>query len=351
MPLTGREARLAFAKFAANSWGVAASVTKGVYFTSTASMKLEPERVNDEAFGQAFLGRGDLGDVKAPDLAYTGRSRYDDWQYILQALACGSPSVTLSTSATGQVPSYIHQIDLATSTDGLGATFAVDKVLYVDELTSAKVYGFSEKPGSGGVMDISYKVLGSKPTNASTTNTRSTVNGASFPALANRVFRKHGVIRMNAQGGSSLAVGDKLDLEEWSIEFERPQDAPHVFGQDYVFAPADNGFPKVMIKVKYPRMTTTSASSLYAALTANTVWKMDVTFTGDLINSTDSYTRKYQFPAVELDSWDGADVKGADQVKPEASFTAKLAATSPSGMAFVNPLRLLITNSSSSVAF
>lgn len=350
--VTGREARIAFAKFATNSWGVAASVTRGAYFQSTGGMALKPARVNDEAFGQTFLGAGDLGDVEAPNITWVGRSRYDDHQYVLDALAMGSPSVTLSNSATGQTPSYIHVIDLAASTDGLGITAAVDKVLFVDELTSAKVYGFMEKEGDGGVMDRSYKLLGSKPTNISSINIRSTVNGASFVALSNRVFRNQGVFRLNIQGGSSLAAGDAIKIESWDFTFERPQDGPHVYGQDYIHEPADNGFPTVQFKVKFPRMTTISASSLYAALrTPNVVFKSDLTFQGVFINSVDRYKRLYQFPHVELDETNGFEVEGATQVKPEATFTAKLATSSPSGMPFVNPFRLTEINTFLDVAF
>jgi hypothetical protein len=351
--ITGRIVKAAFAKFGTNSWGVAASVTKGVYFNSTGGMRRQPARVNDEAFGQSFLGDGDLGDVTAPNLSLMTRSRYDDHTYILDALAMGSPvAVTLSNSASGQTPSFQHVFDLAPSTDGLGATFAFDKSLFVDELTSAKIFGFSEAPGDGGVIDKTFRVLGSKPTNISSVNINSTVAGASFPSLANRVFRNQGTFRMNLQGGSSLAAGDALTVETVEVTFERPQDAPHVYGQDYVTEPADNGFPTVQVKLKYPRMTTTSASSLYAALrTAGVKWKADLTYLGTYVNSTDQYKLLYQFPQLELDETNGFDVTGATQVKPEATFTAKLAATSPSGMAFVNPFRMTRIMTTSVVAF
>jgi len=350
--VTGREVKIAFAKFATNSWGVAASVTRGAYFQTTGGLRLQPMRVNDEAFGQAFLGRGDLGDVTPPDLTWVGRSRYDDHGFVLDALAMGSPvAATLSNSAAGQVASYQHIIDLAASTDGLGLTAAADKVLYVDELTSAKVFGFGETVGDGGVMDRSYRLLGSKPTNISSINTRSTVHGASFVPLGNRVFRNQGTFRLNVQGGNSLVAADAIKIEQFEFTFERPQDGPHVFSQDYIFEPADNGFPVVQFKVTYPRMTTISASSLYAALRTNPIFKADLTFSGAFINSTDQYKRVYEFPHVELDGWNGADVSGAEQVKPEATFTAKLATSSPANMPFVNPFRLTLINTHAAAAF
>lgn len=351
--VTGREVRIAFAKFTTNSWGVAASVTRGAYFASDGGLRYSPQRVNDEAFGQNFLGRGDFGDVSGQDVTLTGRDRYADFQYILEALAMGSPAaVTISTSATGQTTSWSHIINLAPSIDGLGVTVAMDKVQFVDELTSAKVYGFSKAVGDAGVMDSSFRLMGSRMTNISSVNTRSTVNGATYPALDNRVFRKNLVWRMNVQSGGALAASDEVKVESWTHEFERPQDAPNVSGQDFIFEPADNGFPTVRVSVTFPRMSTVTANSMYHALLNDTVFKADATFTGAFINSTDRFTERYEYPALEFDSegWQ-ATVTGANQVKPTAVFLAKTAASSPTGMAFVNPFRLTRITTQSVVAF
>ena len=63
--VTGREVAMAFAKFGANSWNVAASVTRGIYFQSDGGIKLAPEILEDDAFGQTFLGPHDIGDYQA----------------------------------------------------------------------------------------------------------------------------------------------------------------------------------------------------------------------------------------------------------------------------------------------
>jgi hypothetical protein len=344
---TGRSGAFAFAKFATNSWGVAASVTKGAYFASDGGATYAPQRVNDDAFGQAFLGAGDFGNVTAVDITLTQRARYDDWSYIIDALAFGSPAApTISSSASGQTTSWQHIIDLAPSTDGLGLTFAIDKELFVDELTAAKVYGVSFGLGDSGVFDVSYKLLGTQMTNISSINTRSTVNGATFKALDNRVFQKQVTWRMNGQSAGSLVAADEIKVEglEWS--FERPQDAPFVTNQDFIFEPGDSGHPITRVSVTYPRMTTLSANSLYQALRDDTTFKADLTAAGAFINSTDRYTMRYQFPALELDEWQ-ATVTGPNQVKPTATFTAKQAASSPSGMPFIRPFRVtrIMTNS------
>jgi hypothetical protein len=350
--VTGRDVKgLAFAKFATNSWGVAASVTKGTYFQSDGGLKYEPERVNDDAFGQQFLSEGDFGNLSAQNLTWPGRARYESHEYVLEALAMGSPAaVTISTSAAGQVTSWQHVIDLAPSIDGLGITGAVDRGLFVDELTSAKVVGFMWDVGDSGVMDEKFKVLGTTATNISSININSTVAGAAFPALNDRVFMKQGTFRMNVQSGSGLAVGDKVDAEKIDWSFDRPQDAPHVFGQDYIYEPGDNGFPMIKFTVSYPRMNSVTANSLRTALQVDQTFKADMTYLGAFINSTDKYKILFQFPCVEIDSWE-APLAGPNQVKPKASFTCKKAATSPTGMAFVNPFRLTRIMTNSVVAF
>jgi hypothetical protein len=351
--LTGREIKAAFAKFATNSWGVAASVTRGIHFTSDGGAKLSRLRVNDEALGQTFLGRGDFGDTQAQDITLTKQDRYADYQYVYEALAMGSPAaVTISTSATTQTTSWRHIIDLAPSIDGLGVTMAYDKVTFVDEMTSAKVYGMSKTVGDSGVMDTTFNLMAAQMTDISSVNTRSTVNGATYPALDNRVFRRQGTFRLNPQSAGSLAATNAVNLEGFTFEFSRPQDAPNVTGQDYIFEPADAGFPETKLTITFPRMNTVSANSVYAALRADTVFKADMEFLGSYINSTDRYTERIEWPALELDT-DGfvATESGANQVKPQVTFLAKSAATSPNGMAFVNPFRITRITTQSLVAF
>jgi hypothetical protein len=341
---TGRSFKMAFAKFGTNSWGVAASVTKGVYFESDGGLQYKPGQVTDNAFGQNFLAGASPGLVEAPALTFTGRSRYADHTYIWDALAMGSPAtVAISTSVSGQTTSWLHVFDLADAIDGLGLTIAIDKNLYVDELTSAKVHGWEETQEDNGAMNISYKVLGSKPTPISSVNIAATVSGASYPALTNRIVQQQGVFRMNLQSGGALGASDAQRVESVKFSWERPQDAPHVYGQDYVDEPADNGFPTFQLEVTYPRMNTVSANSLYNALIAGTAWKADWTFTsGTFINSTDAGQKKYQFPYIEL-AEDGfmAATEGAQQVKPVAKFNCRLASAAPTGMTGVTrPFRL-----------
>lgn len=350
---TGRTMKMAFAKYGTNSWGVAASVTKGMYFDSDGGMQLKIAQITDNAFNQTFIGQADPGLQEAPDLTFSGRLRYDDYSYIWDALAMGSPSVAISTSASGQTTSWQHTIQLAGSIDGLGLTLAIDKNQYVEELTSAKVFGFSIENEDNGAMQIAYKVIGGQITNISSVNINSTLGGATYPALGNRVVQQQGVFRMNLNSAGSLVATDAVRAESIKFSFERPQDAPHVFGQSYVDEPADNGHPTFELEITYPRMNTPSANSLFQALRSSTAFKADWTFTGPYINSTDQYKVLFQFPYLQLmeDGFQAA-TDAAQQVKPKAKFRAALAASAPTGMSGItNPFRLTRIATQSVVAF
>jgi hypothetical protein len=187
--ITGREMKaVAFVKCATGSWSVAASVTKGARFVSDGGMKPNPMFIEDRSFGETFLGPAEAGDFAPQDVTFSGQARYEDYNYILEALAMGSPAaVAISASAAGQTTSWIHVTDMAPTIEGLCATFAVDRKLFVDEIPSAKVYGFGETYGDGGVIVQSFRTLGNRLNHASSTNINSTVHGASYPALNGRI--------------------------------------------------------------------------------------------------------------------------------------------------------------------
>jgi len=350
---TGRSFKMAFAKHGTNSWGVAASVTMGVHFESDGAMQLKPAMITDQAFNQAFLSTAQPGLVESPSLSLPGSERYEDYQFVLEALAMGSPAaVAISTSASGQTTSWTHQFDLATAIDGLGATFAIDKNLYVDELTSSKINGFELVQDDRGRMVKTYSVIGSKPTNISSVNINSTVAGASYPALGNRALQQEGVFRMNLHSAGAVGASDAIEAESIRFRFNRPQDAPHVFGQDYVTEPADNGHPEFLIEITRPRMNTPAANSMYAAVRSGVAFKADWTFLGAFINSTDRFKILYQYPYLQpMDDGFLAATTGAQQIKPVLKLRPALAPTSPTGMAFVNPFRLTRIMTNSTVAF
>jgi hypothetical protein len=360
MGVTGREVSLAFGMVGANSWGVTTSVTRRAYFDADAGLTTIPTYVDDTAFGQAFVGPADVGDFQPADLTLSGQDYYDHYLYMLEAAAMGSPAAVTAVSSQGAATSlvaYQHVIDLAPNTDGRGIVVASDKVLFVEELSNAKVAGFSWSLGTGGVVQKSYRLMGAKSTNSSTINTRSTVAGSALnPTLTNRVFRQQGTVRLNAQAGAALAAADALaDVTAATFEFQRPMTPAMVFGQNYTAEPLNDGFPSVRVTLQFRQASTTSTNSFYALAQSGAPLKGEITFSGSIsgnnyINSATPRGEKYEFPYLEVVEHTIA-ASGAGQLTPTVTFVAKKASANPTGMAVSAPFRLTRWTTQSLVAF
>jgi len=323
----------AFAKVGLNSWGVATSVTKGARFLDDGGVKYSPIFVEDRSFGETELGPAEYGDLNPTNATLNGQARYEDHNHVLRALAMGSPAaVAIATSAAGQVTSWRHVIDMASHIDGLAATFAFDKKLFTEEVTTAKVLGFGETVGDGGIINETFQILGVAPTDISTINTQSVVYTATFPALNGKVFRNQGVVRMNLQTGGALGASDTL-VFAGAIEFtfNRPHDSVYCYGSRDIIEPGGNEFPAISARIMLERANTITVNSIRTALRAGTAWKADVTYSGAFINSTDRYSRLYQFPYVEVQDHD-TKTAGAAQIKPVAMALLKKPASAPTGM-------------------
>jgi len=354
MPLSGREVTMAFGVLGTNSWGVPTSVTRRVYFESDAGLSSSAAYVDDQSFGQTFMGPADVGDFAPPQATLAGQAYYDHSDYILEAMAMGSPNAVtvVSSQAASSLVAYSHIIDLAPNTNGRAITIATDKVNVVEELTSAKVAGFGFGIGQGGVLSKRVSVLGGKSTIASTVNTRSAVAASAVaPALANRIFRKQGVFRMNTQAAGALGVGDTLEVEEVTFEFTRPLAPAAVYGSDYTIEPLDDGFPSATLNVRFPRANTVSVNSFYAAHAAGTPFKASLTCTGGYINSTTQRSFAVEFPHLEPVQVPEHTAQGAGQLKSGMQFVAKQASAAPTGFAHTRPFRLTRVTTQSLVAF
>jgi hypothetical protein len=150
--VTGREMKgWAFAKFGTNSWGVAASVTKGTRFMGDGGVKFQPTFVEDRSFGETFLGPSSTSETCA--------DRCDAWRTSAlrglplrpRSLGMGSPAaVTISTSAAGQTTSWQHIIDPPRR-----STARAPRSRWTASSTSrksppAKIYGFGETSAKAG---------------------------------------------------------------------------------------------------------------------------------------------------------------------------------------------------------
>ena len=348
--VTGRESMAAWAR--SSTWGTPASVTRQILLMDTNGLDFVPELVDDESFNQTYLGTAELGDVTAvsPELQMQMRFEHTDaWM----AFACGSAAtpVVVSSQAVNSLVAYTHTVTLADELTHY-LTLAVNignPTQLMVEVPTTKIRGFSFRVGENGRMMVSFQTIGAKAAQTSAINTSSTVYGATTANVGNRVFRKNMRVRMNMQSAGALSASDNLDslVRELTFGYNRPlADGDHVFNSDTIIEPDDNGFAEFTLEMTYARMNTVSANSLATALAANNLFKAEIYATGPYVNSTTQRDIKFEMPALQLYSFK-ANVVDHQQVRPVATFRMKQAASSPSGMAFVAPFKLTITNANS----
>lgn len=339
--VTGREVQAAYAR--SSTWGVPASVLKQVLIMSTDGLEARPSLIDDESFNQDFLSDADVADHAALTPEIPTQLRYEDSDAWLAA-ACGSAAnPTVVTTANGGT-AFSHVVTLAAELTHF-YTLAVDKSQYVHEVPTMKIRGFSIRVGEGGVMTCAFPVVGNTAKHDSTVNVAATVAAASAVLTGGRVLRKDGTFRMNVKSAGSLGASNVVSIaREIALTYARPMaDSDHVFGQNYIIEPDDDGFAEIGLEVTYARMHTVSANSLFAGLVAGQTFKADWDFLGPYINSTTQKEIKFEFPNLQLYSFKAA-VTGHQQVRPVAEYRAKYTNSPPSGMSVNNPMRLTIVN-------
>ena len=357
MPITGREATLAFGIYGSGSWGVPTSVSARVYFDSDRGMTSQVGYIDDASFGQTFLGPADVGDFAPVDLTLSGQNYFDHFLHRLEACVMGSPNAVTAVSSQGAATSlvaYQHVIDVAPNTNGRGITLASDKGQYVEELTSGKVYGLGFSVGQNGVLATSFKIKGGKSTITSTINTRSAVTtSATVPTLSNRVLRQNGTWLMNVTSAGSLTPGtDDISARvvDVSLDVTRPLDEAMVHGQNYTAEPLDNGFPEFGLRMGMRSADTITANSLYTAVQAGTAFKARGTYVGAYVNSATQRSYQWEFPHLEARTHQFS-VEGAVQARPDITFVAKMPSTAPTGFTHTRPARLTRITTQSLIAF
>ena len=342
--LNGRDVKVAFTR--ATAWGTPASVTKQINLKSLDGFQAKPGVVVDESFNQSFVGQGEMGDYEPSTPELQMDLRYDGSGPLLIAAAMGSRGgAGRRVLGRGHVARGLQPC--------ADAGHRPDEVLHVrgglrrvrrghelhPRAPHGQAQGVQHQRGRERQDGLSVPIVAGKAVYTSAVNTNSTVHAAAVDPLANRVFRKQGVFRVNLQSAGSLAAGDALQVKEVVIGTSRPlADADHVFGLDYIIEPDDDGWSEFPVELVFPRMNTANANSLVIAWPSGTHLKADMTFTGNYINSTTQYGMLFQFPALQISEWD-APLTGHNQIRPTAKAVARLATAAPTGMAFTQPLQ------------
>lgn len=350
--ITGRQVVSAFAQ--SNTWGVPASVTQQLLYANTTGMDALPTYVDDDAFTQTFIASGEPGDFTPPTPKVMMQLRFEQGCPTFLAATMGSAATptVVSSQAAGSLVAYSHVITMASE---LGDYFTIANNLgglYVQEIQTMKMHGFSLKTGTAGRIDMEFTTTANKTVYNSTTNLAVTVNSAVPSTPGNRAFRKNLRMRMNLQsaGALSTSTDEQVLVKDITLTAMRPTaDADFVLNLDTIVEPDDDGFFTGGLDVTFARCNTVTANSIATALTAGTMFKGDLNFVGKYINSTSPRSILIEMPAMECHEFK-AEVTGHNLLRPTAKFVLKLADSAPTGMtALVNPLRVTVVNTQATV--
>lgn len=334
--ITGRELVIALKK--ASTWHtpVACGAGNGVLITGDGIKVTTPVELDDSA-GQEWIAQADPGvkDIKGSLDMY---ARYRGLE-VPMALIMGTAGAPAQQGVTA---AYLHTLQLASNIFGKFGTLAQLKLSNkVWEFPSLKLHGFKFSAQMNKPVKIALEGIADKLDRASAVNTTATMAAVTMPDTANRIImNKDTVVRINDQSGAALDDTMKVYPTSIEINFNRPMDSEPVAGQDGVDEPMDNGFPVATITMKFPRYNTAN-DAFFTDWDNFTSKKMDITFTGKVIEGAYNYQWKFSFPHVKVDQPE-ATVSGPGKIPFSLSFKVLAAAAAPTGMAFTEPFQLAI---------
>jgi hypothetical protein len=151
--------------------------------------------------------------------------------------------------------------------------------------------------------------IGRNFTDASGTNT-STVINALINNVAANVLHQDWAIRIGDRV-DALAGGDAYSPSEWEFTLSRPMDETHI--TQFLEEPVDDGFKDMMLKLTFPRLSTTQFRTWRNANT-----RLQATFTATGAGGTKVIT----VPNMQITNW-SADIGGPEHIQQEIEFQLK----------------------------
>ncbi len=341
--VSGVEMKYAIKKGTAWGTAVAAGAGDGLLLLPTGIKSGNANIEVDDSQGLFFSQDGTPGQVDVSG-DIPGYLRYDGCDLLL-ALFMGTAGVP--SLHDGGAASYDYTYDLANNTDGLFATFVRHWKSYVEEIRSLKVTGITLSGERGKPLQLVINGIGDNSVQDGVNKT-STFASVTIAETENRVHFAQGVFRMNDRGGAALSAGDAIYPN--SFELTATRDLQGVASgtlttggttpRDIIDEPVNNGLPEIRLKLGFPYHT---SKTRLAELGSDTRKKLDMTFTGSIIEGAILRLFKLEFPHLQMDSVDIVDESGI--IKEPVEFICHGVTTAPTGMdGITNPFRISGTN-------
>lgn len=333
----GVELKAAAKKAAAWGTALACGADDGVLILPH-SIKKDRSASVDDSLGLYFARESAPGEIKVEgDIPVY--LRYDGLDLLL-ALAMGATGG--APVQQGTTAAYAQTLSLAEDLDGLFATFALNNNVNIDEYPSVKVTGFTLKGEVGKPLEVAFHTIASDRVTDSTVNTAGTFANVTYFETANRVLMGQGVVRMNDRDGAALGAGDEIYPSSFELALKRNMAGVYGVssGFDHIDEPTNAGRPEVTLKLDFPRYT---AATYFGDWDAGTPKKLDMVFTGGLIEDTYYRTFRLQMPHLAYASVGLPIEQGI--LKHPVEFNALAADTAPLGMTGITrPFQVDVVN-------
>lgn len=323
----------------ASAWGTAVvcGANDGLLIKPD-SLNETREKIVDDSLGQYHPKDSDLTTRNAGG-SIPAWLRYDGVEHLLLALLMGTSGG--APVQQGVTAAYKQVLSIADCLDGLFATFCKNLRVNVDEYPSIKVQGLSLEGSIGQPMLLSFDVVASHREINSAVNDDTTFASVTIRESAHRVLFSHGVFRMNAASGAALSGSDAIKPSSFRLNYKRNMKGIVGLGSDSnsIDEPTNNGRPECTLSLKFDRHTSVDR---FLAFIAETKQKMDIVFTGSLIESPYYRTFKLELPSLKYNAVHTPTAEGIIPQEVEMECLAVTAA--PSGMTATAPFGVEIIN-------
>lgn len=296
-------------------------------------------RRNPIGSGLLMQKSADIGST-APSIAIEKEGLYDDAGNAILAAFFGGASVTSLGSGA-----YRHDL-IFNPTRRYGTLAHNEGSTQVKEYVNTTPQSINISASPNDYMKMSFDLLATLMRMTGTVNTNSTLQGVTVPNERVVIVRPDNRFRINAQAGSALANGDKVDCTSIEIALGFPLElVGEIRGQ------AGNGAPRASGNPPFTATITVNLKSLedqtwFSALEAGTEYKADFIVTGETIGGGYSYQFGLSFPRLKVISDPTYNLANTGENPQTVVFEAMVAPSVPSGMISTYPYGQIINNRS-----
>jgi hypothetical protein len=305
------------------------------------TIKKDRENNVDDSLGLYFARTSNPGAINVlGDLPMY--IRYDGIDLLI-ALAMGATGGAPVIEGDG--PGYRQKFTLEDCIKGLFGTLCMDMKANINEYTTVKLTGLSITGEIGGSIMITFKVLAINLVTNSVVNTSITFQSVTVPETGNILQMGSGVFRMNDQSDIALAAGDVVYPQSFTLDLTRTMAGVYGVGtdMDVIDEPTNDGLPEVTMNMTFGRY---QSDGYFQDWDANTLKKMDITFTGAEIEPGVNREFKITLPQLSIANVDAPVVDGI--IEEPLVMNCLEADTAPAGMTGITkPFQIDVLNEQS----